>query len=259
MDQWIIGLVQNEHLGQWGIFFFTIITTLIAALLSGIIGLEREMKGQAAGLRTHVILAVACSLLMTISIYAIHPNLVGTLEKRYYDAARIAAGILGGIGFMGAGAIVKNGLSIKGLTTAATLFYASAVGLGCGSGFVAETIGVTLLVFFLLLGLVFIEKLLDNRSPAVELIVDVSIPIIHELRTEAEKYRLVIKNIVSEAKKSEEGVSYTDVVVFFAYHSDLTTISDFCENFSAYPFVKSVKMMRHMNGKKHRGSMTERD
>lgn len=259
MDKWLISLTQNEQLGQWGIFLFTILTSLIAAILSGVIGLEREMKGQAAGLRTHVILAVACSLLMTISIYAIHPNLVGNLEKRYYDAARIAAGILGGIGFMGAGAIVKNGLSIKGLTTAATLFYCSAIGLGCGSGFVLETIGVTLVVFLLLLGLVFIEKMLDNRSPAVELTVDASVPILHELRTEAEKYRLVIKNIVSEAKKDEKGTSYSDIVVFFAYHSDFTTISDFCENFSAYPYVKSVKMMRHMTGKKRHSVISERD
>ena len=68
MDSWFISLLNY---GSWGIFGFTMLTALISAFLSGMIGLEREMKGQPAGLRTHVIISVACSLIMTISIFAI--------------------------------------------------------------------------------------------------------------------------------------------------------------------------------------------
>lgn len=239
MDEWIIGLTQKYN--GYGMVLFILITCSIAAVLSGFVGLEREKRGQAAGLRTHVILSVACSLLMSISIYAIRPNLVGNNEDGYYDASRIGAGILAGVGFMGTGAIVKNGLNIRGLTTAATVWFVSAVGMACGSGFVLEAIVVTGIVILLNFLLVLVEKEIDRRSPIMTLKVAPNVPILHELRATAEKFRLVIKSIYTENKKDEKGQDYVQIRIHFAYHSDPSAMEEYKDSFSAYPYVFDIQ------------------
>ena len=253
-DEYLIGLVGKWH--GWGLVLFTVITTVIAALLTGLIGFERERKGQAAGLRTHVLIGIASSMVMTISIYALRVALAKTsgffvksrdggtdgsqLQAPYYDAARIAASILAGFGFMGAGTIVKNGLSIRGLTTAATIWFSASIGMGCGCGFVLETALVTLLAWTLLVTLSKVEKTLDNHSPHVERKVAPNIPILHEIRSQADKYSLIVKNIVTHEGIKDNGRDEVSVTVYFSYHTDKATIADFCESFSSYPYVYSI-------------------
>ena len=99
---------------------------LLAAGLGALIGLEREAHGQAAGLRTHMILAVGAALAMTLSI-----NLASLSGS---DPARIAAQVVSGIGFLGAGAIMKIGNNTKGLTTAASIWGVAALGMAIGAG-----------------------------------------------------------------------------------------------------------------------------
>lgn len=251
MDQWFISLTSKDALGGWGLFLFSVLTCFLAAFLSGLIGLEREMRGQAAGLRTHIIIAVSSSLLMTISIFAIANLRDGYYSNLTYDAARIAAGVLSGIGFMGAGAIIKNGMNIRGLTTAATLFYSSAIGLACGSGFVLEAIGVTLIVLLILLGLIHIEKFLDRKSPTVIIVLNQSVPILREIRSQAEKLRLVVKNTITQTVV-EDNQTYTEITISFAYHSDFSMISEFCEGFSSLPYVKSVNILKKTPEKSRR-------
>lgn len=248
MDQAILELT-NKYNG-YGMALFVLVTTLIAGFLSGIIGMERELKGQAAGLRTHVLLAVGSSLMMTLSIFAVnwaigaytgtdttHPS----MWKSTYDATRIAAGVVSGIGFLCAGTIIKNGVSVRGLTTAATLWLCGGIGLACGAGFILEAIVTTFVAMFFLLGLVRIEKAMDKRSPQVRLIVAPSVPILNEIHDEADKDRLIIKNIVSENVKGEDGVDVVDITVFFAYKSDSASINNFCESFSNNASIFHIK------------------
>lgn len=101
----------------------------LAALLGGLVGLEREMHSQPAGLRTHMIVAMGSCLIMMTSIY------MGVLNPAHSDPARISAQVVAGIGFLGAGAIMRSGLSVRGLTTAACLWTVAAVGLAVGCGF----------------------------------------------------------------------------------------------------------------------------
>lgn len=105
-----------------------LVRVALAAALSLPIGLEREFRGKTAGLRTHVVLATACGALGYLSVLAAdgHPNA---------DRTRIASYALSGIGFMGAGVIFATGGRVKGLTTAAALFSAAAMGLCVGMGF----------------------------------------------------------------------------------------------------------------------------
>ena len=241
LDGSIIELVNKWE--GYGLALFTVITVLITGVLSAVIGIEREMKGQAAGLRTHVL--VGCCLLMVISVYgiqaAVQVSEVGAQGLNLnLDISRVASGILSGIGFMGAGAIVKNGLSIRGLTTASTLWIVAALGMACGCGFILEAICVTILALLFLLGLEKVERLLDKRSPKIHLVVAPNIPILHEIRSQAEKYRLIIKHIVTEQSKSSEGRDQVEITVGFAYHSDEATIADFVETFQAYPYVFKI-------------------
>ena len=253
-DEYLISLVGRWD--GWGLVLFTVITTIIAAVLTGLIGFERERKGQAAGLRIHVIIGIASSLVRTISIYALRVAMAKTsgfftksrsggtdgsqLLAPYYDASRIAASILAGFGFMGAGTIVKNGLSIRGLTTAATIWFSASIGMGCGCGFVVETTLVTVLAWSLLLVLSKLEKILDNHSPHVEMKVAPNIPILHEIRSQADKYSLIIKNIVTHKGIKDNGRDEVSVTVYFSYHTDKATIANFCESFASYPYVYSI-------------------
>ncbi len=122
---------------------------LLGTLLGGIIGFERQTHGRAAGFRTQLLVCVACVLLMIISegFYtrvATHP------EFARVDPTRIASGALTGIGFLGAGVILKMGLSIQGLTTAACIWVVAAIGLAIGAGEYFASIVVSAITFFAL-------------------------------------------------------------------------------------------------------------
>lgn len=98
-----------------------------AGLLGAVIGIERELRAKGAGIRTHVLVALGASLFMLISQF-------GFPEAERFDAARIAAGVVGGLGFLGGGLIMKTKSHISGLTTAAGLWVTGAIGLAMGSG-----------------------------------------------------------------------------------------------------------------------------
>lgn len=107
----------------------------VAAVLGGAIGLERELRERGAGLRTHLVVAVGSALFTLVSAYGFRDFLVhgGNLVRA--DPTRIAAQIVSGIGFLGAGAIIRQGLSVRGLTTAASLWLVAAVGMASGAGY----------------------------------------------------------------------------------------------------------------------------
>ncbi len=241
MDSWFISLLQIK---DYGIFLFTILTALVSALLSGLLGLEREMTGQSAGLRTHVIVSVACSLIMSTSIFAI--KLVvkdnSTFSDLTYDASRIAAGILGGIGFMGAGAIVKNGFNIKGLTTAGTLFFVAAVGMACGSGFVLEAAGVTLIVLILLVGLLYIEKWLDKKAPEVIITTVFSENMPSSIKNEMSNFKIFIKNYSFEIKKDKEDKNYYEISINLAYRTSKKEVEKLISYLKKLDGIKSVSI-----------------
>src|SRR3954454_22656194 len=113
-----------------------------AAVLGGAIGFERELRERGAGLRAHTVVSVGAALCTLVSAYAfIGPRV---------DPTRIAAQIVSGIGFLGAGAIIRQGLSVRGLTTAATLWLVAAIGMASGAGYYDAAIIATLGALFTL-------------------------------------------------------------------------------------------------------------
>jgi len=128
--------------------FDMILRLVLGFVAGGIIGLERSSRRQVAGLRTHILIATGATLLMLLSIYI--PQHIS--PERGNDPGRIAAQVVSGIGFLGAGAIIRLGNSIRGLTTAASLWFVAAVGLAIGAGMylvaaVAEALGIIALMF----------------------------------------------------------------------------------------------------------------
>jgi putative Mg2+ transporter-C (MgtC) family protein len=106
-----------------------------AAALGGVIGLERELDEKAAGLRTHMLVSLGSALFTMVGAYGFHDFLVGGGAIVRADPSRIAAQIVTGIGFLGAGVIFRQGFTIRGLTTAASLWVVAAVGMAAGAGF----------------------------------------------------------------------------------------------------------------------------
>ena len=115
-----------------------------AAGLGAVVGFERELRDREAGIRTHLLVSLGSALFTVISAYGFQEFSTRT------DPTRIAAQIVTGIGFLGAGAIIREGLSVRGLTTAATLWTVAAIGMACGAGYYWPAIAVTALTLFAL-------------------------------------------------------------------------------------------------------------
>jgi putative Mg2+ transporter-C (MgtC) family protein len=107
----------------------------VAAALTGAVGLEREFRERAAGLRTHMLVGVGSALFTIVSAYAWGDFIFDRTQGTVFDPTRIAAQIVTGIGFLGAGVIIRQGLSIRGVTTAAGLWVAAAIGMAVGAGY----------------------------------------------------------------------------------------------------------------------------
>jgi len=106
----------------------------VGAALGSIIGLERDRRGRPAGLRTHMVVALASATFMVVSTHFIEHQRYTTDQRIEVDVSRIAASIVTGIGFLGGGAIIRTGITIQGLTTAAGLWLVGAIGMAAGSG-----------------------------------------------------------------------------------------------------------------------------
>jgi putative Mg2+ transporter-C (MgtC) family protein len=122
----------------------------LAAVLGGLIGVERELREREAGLRTHLLVALGSALFTIVGAYGFHDFLESGQSVVRADPTRIAAQIVTGIGFLGAGAIIRQGFSVRGLTTAATLWVVAAVGLAAGAGYYSAAVITTALVLIAL-------------------------------------------------------------------------------------------------------------
>ncbi len=135
--------------------FQIILRLALAAVLSGVIGFEREVHGRAAGLRTHILVCVGSALIMLTSLYIFDIY----ISRVSLDPTRLATGVITGIGFLGAGTIIRSGASIKGLTTAASIWAVAGVGLAVGCGFYIGAFATTAIM---LIALLFLRKVEDT-------------------------------------------------------------------------------------------------
>jgi len=168
----------------------------LAAALGGAVGLEREFREREAGFRTHMLVSLGSALFTIASAYGFRDFLLhgGGLVRT--DPTRIAAQIVTGIGFLGAGAIIRQGLSVRGLTTAATLWLVAAIGLASGAGYYSAAAITTLLVIVSLWPLrIVIHRLMSRFRPETDRLVaqlpagESPAPLIQELESQGAQLR----------------------------------------------------------------------
>jgi putative Mg2+ transporter-C (MgtC) family protein len=147
----------------------------LAGVLGGAIGAEREIRERDAGLRTHLLVAVGAALFTIVSAYGWHDFPFSQRNGITYDPTRIAAQIVTGIGFLGAGAIIRHGLSVRGLTTAASLWVVAAIGIAAGAGYYSAAVITTVLVLFSLWPLRILSRRVFARFQPGELRLEVEL------------------------------------------------------------------------------------
>ena len=140
-----------------------VLRIFVAALLGGAIGLEREYRAKEAGLRTHFLVALGSALFMVVSAYGFEGAM--HTPEHSWDVSRVAAQVVSGIGFIGAGTIIfhKSENVVRGLTTAAGLWVTAAIGLACGGGMYVLSIASTILVLVGLEAFNFILRKFDRH------------------------------------------------------------------------------------------------
>jgi putative Mg2+ transporter-C (MgtC) family protein len=139
----------------------------IAAVLAGAIGIERELREQEAGLRTHMLVCVGATAFMIVGVYGWSDFQLSNNIGVVVDPSRVASYVVSGIGFLGAGAIIRHGINVRGLTTAASLWVVAAIGVAVGVGMYGVAVGVTLLVIVALWPLGAVKRVLAGRQATV--------------------------------------------------------------------------------------------
>lgn len=223
----------NQFFGEH--FLIIMVRVLIALLLSGLIGFERELKNHSAGFRTHILVGVGSCLMMLLSLYGFE-QFINQNDNIRFDPARIPSYVISGIGFLGAGTIIVNGMTIRGLTTAASIWTVAGLGLVVGAGMYATAVFTTLII---LLSLVFLnnfeEKLTMGRSSNLIEIVALPGLKINNVISIFEKYKLSIKQVEIERVEGD----LRNIYIKIDRDSELDRISLFSE-VSKINYVKNI-------------------
>ena len=233
VDKWFIDLATKWD--GWGMVLYVLLTVIIAAILSAAIGLERYRKGKSAGMRTHALLSVGCSLLMTVSIWAMKSEFINIS----YDHARIAAAAITGVGFLGAGVIVKDRFTIKGLSTATTLWIVSSIGLAIGAGFILEGVIAVIVAMGIILICNKVVHAVDLNAPHVTIEAKEGISVIERVRATCDKNSLNLKSVYITEKK---GDTFT-VKAYFPYNTAEITLDYFVSEIMKEEGIKSAEVV----------------
>jgi len=161
--------VPELHFGE------VLLPVVLAGVFGGAIGAEREIREREAGLRTHMLVSIGAALFTLVSAYGFSDFHFSNRSGITYDPTRIAAQVVTGIGFLGAGAIIRQGLSVRGLTTAASLWVVAAIGLATGAGYYSAALITTVVVLVSLWPLRIIAFRLFERVRPGELRLEVEL------------------------------------------------------------------------------------
>lgn len=187
---------------------------LLAVLAGGIIGLEREKHGRPAGLRTHLLVATGSCLMMIVSeaFFLKYGDLAGTGVVRL-DPSRAAAQIITGIGFLGAGVIIKEGFIVRGLTTAACLWMVAGIGMAFGMGLISAGLIGTVVALFSLIVMKKLEPVIrKDRYLHFNVSADAEPDIYSKLEEIIAQQKLKISNVETTLNIKENNVSYRFVL-----------------------------------------------
>ena len=247
LDQILAELLNNwqiydaKHNVYWpvGNLFLVLIAIVLSVILCGIIGMEREWRGRSAGLRTHLLVGVGSCIIMIISIYGF-PAMFG--EKR--DVARLAAQIITGVGFLGAGAIIHRNSGIKGLTTAGTIWIVMAIGIACGSfNFILAAAG-TLVIAIVLIVFKKVEVLISKKNPVIIMTAPASEPILNKILSVSKEFDCTIHALSTELI-SDGGESLVECTFQAAFSSGEERVNEYISKLESETKATSVHILSH--------------
>ena len=212
LDQYLVNLLNQIAPGgvPLGNALLVLIAIVLSVVLCGVIGIEREFRGRSAGLRTHLLVGLGSCIIMIISIYGF-PSIFAA----HRDVARLAASIITGVGFLGAGAIMHRSSGVKGLTTAGTIWIVMAIGIACGSfNFLIAILG-TLVILLILTVFKGVEKRISKKNLVVVLTAPSEVAIVSKILSVAKEYNAEIHGLSSEfVEGNDKEVQVTFQVIF---------------------------------------------
>ncbi|RUT78585.1 MgtC/SapB family protein [Ancylomarina longa] len=229
----------NQIISETDINTSTILFRLLFSFLIGlVVGIERERHKQPAGWRTHILICLGSTLLMLLSIYI--PQTFQNFQNG--DPGRIAAQVVSGIGFLGAGAILKFGVNIKGLTTAASIWVIAALGLAIGAGmYMGAILGAAILLFALITLDALEKKLFPGKFIKRLNIYTTSSDVSEEdFSIILKKHKIIIRTIDLEHSFDENKINYYLTVQI----SEKVKLKDLTSDLSSISGIKRVKLQQ---------------
>ncbi len=221
-------------------FFIMSMRLLIALLLSGLIGFEREINRHSAGFRTHILVGVSSCLMMLLSLYGFEEYSESFPDFIRFDPARIPSYVISGIGFLGAGTIIVTGINVKGLTTAASIWAVAGLGLVVGVGMVEIAILTTVIIIFSLFFLNNIEKLINKKDNRNHLLITITdIDVISQIFACFQDHNVEVNNINFEKIKQEDTLISIELLI-----SKNTVINDLYHDLLKIDKVNQVQDAR---------------
>ena len=205
MDSAILGILD---IGEYGLVLYSLIVAIFAILLGGLLGFEREINGHAAGLRTHILITMAGTL---VGIIGVTMN-----ENRTF----LLLGIVIALGFVSAGSIVQTGKDVRGITTSSTLLLTGVLGFFIGVGYVLEAMVLTLIALGVLVMFHQVESKTSKKNPTITILLYSNVKLGDEIIKVAETFGLKIKNISSKIAKYHDQDVLKVVVTFFKAPKD---------------------------------------
>ena len=240
IDQIIAEKLATLYFNEWpiGNFILCFMALLLSVILCGAIGFERERKGSNAGLRTHLLVGMGSCIIMIISIYGF-PQLYPEGEYKR-DVARLAAAVVTGVGFLGAGAIIHRNAGITGLTTAATIWISMAIGLACGSMNFVLAIGGTILILVVLVFLVGIEGKVSKKGPIVVLKAQRNVPVISRLLEASQEAECHTKDLQIQSLENDE----VQITFILLANNKTFNVTEFISRLEKIEGIKEVNISK---------------
>lgn len=223
----------NQLIGDH--FYLIMLRVLIALILSGMIGFERELKNHSAGFRTHILVGIGSCLMMLLSLFGFEAY-IDRYDNVRFDPARIPSYVISGIGFLGAGTIMVYGGTIRGLTTAASIWAVAGLGLVVGAGMYATAVFTTLVILLSLVFLNNFEKMFTKgrTSNVIEIVALPGIKV-NNIVSVLEKFNAIIKTV--EIIKVENDLR--SIFIKIERDAHINQILLF-EELSEIPYVKNI-------------------
>ncbi len=216
-----------------------VLRLILAAVLGGLVGIERERLNWAAGLRTHMLVCLGAALVMLVSQYAfndvIHQGLIGL------DPSRVAAQVVSGIGFLGAGTILFQKNVIRGLTTAASLWAVAAVGLATGGGLYFAAISTTVLIYLILAGIKPLERRFLRKNHGIGLRFTAKhgmLPVVF-LQDMLTKLNLIYESVRLQVERSDE----KEIFYLLFKSSSMLNLSEIIDELRKVKEIENIELI----------------